>query len=198
MRLILASQSTARQTLLANAGVPFSAVSSEIDETIEKNKLIQDKRDPQGIALALARLKAQNVAKGRTHSFVLGCDQTLSLADGTMLDKPGSRAQLTQQLAQLSGASHQLHSAAVIVEGDAVVWQALETVTLTMRPFSHDFIEHYSATASPDVLGCVGGYQIEGVGVQLFSVIEGSYHAVLGLPLLPLLYFLRERGFLAA
>jgi septum formation protein len=196
MPIILASQSAARRAMLVAAGVSFVAVASQADEAAEKQKLLANHVQPPEIALALAKLKARDVAVGREDHLILGSDQILSLKDGTMLDKPNSPHELKRHLRLLSGSTHQLHSAAAIIERDECVWEIIETVSMVMRPLSDAFIDQYVASAAPDLLGCVGGYQIEGVGVQLFQRIEGSYHAVLGLPLLPLLNYLAHRGVL--
>jgi len=183
--------------MLTAAGVPFAVAPADIDEAAEKIRLQAAATSPADVALALAILKAQDVAGRYPSSCVLGSDQTLSLNDGAMFDKPLSSATLKNQLLQLAGTTHALHSAAALVLDGVVVWQAVETVMMTMRSLSDEFVDNYVAAATPDLLGCVGGYQIEGVGLQLFTAIEGSYHAILGLPLLPLLSALRDRGIIA-
>jgi septum formation protein len=122
----------------------------------------------------------------------------LALSDGTMLDKAESKAALAQQLRQLAGKTHELYSAAVIAEAGQPVWRHVERVRLTMRPMSDAFIASYIDQDWDEVQYCVGGYRIEGPGVQLFSTIDGSHFAILGLPLLPLLAWLRQRGYLVS
>jgi septum formation protein len=129
---------------------------------------------------------------------VLGSDQTLERADGTMLSKPGSRAEAKAQLRSLAGSVHRLHAAAVIAEGGKTVWWSCETVQLAVRPLSDAFLETYLDEEYEKIRWSVGGYRIEGPGVQLFERIEGSHFAILGMPLVPLLAYLRERGMMVS
>lgn len=197
MKLLLASRSAARRAMLAAAGVPFAAVDTSIDEDVEKARLRQAGAGAAALAEALAGLKARGVHAGET-DLVLGCDQTLELADGAMLDKPHSRDAARTQLARLSGATHRLHAAAAIAAHGALVWRHVESVRLRMRPLSESYIEAYLDWEFEAIRHGVGGYRVEGPGVQLFDSIEGSHFAILGLPLLPLLAYLRERGLLAS
>lgn len=197
MRLILASRSAARRTMLAAAGVPFEAAPAALDEDAAKAGLAGAGFDPRDMAEELARLKALSVAAASPH-LVLGADQVLEREDGTTLSKPESREEAFAQLRSLSGTSHRLHSAAVIVEGGQSVWSQLESVTLTMRRLSDSFLESYLASEYEAIRWSVGGYRIEGLGAQLFERVEGSHFAILGLPLLPLLAYLRERAMLAS
>ncbi|MEA3062114.1 MAG: nucleoside triphosphate pyrophosphatase [Sphingomonadales bacterium] len=197
MRLLLASRSAARRAMLEAAGVPFEAVEAELDEEAGKAGLWGAGFDARGVAEELAQLKALSVPPG-AGDLVLGCDQTLERADGTMLSKPASRDEARGQLESLRGATHQLHSAAVIAEGGEGVWWACETVSLTMRSFGDAFLDAYLDREWEHLRWSVGGYRIEGPGVQLFDRIEGSHFAILGLPLLPLLAYLRERGLIGS
>jgi septum formation protein len=129
--------------------------------------------------------------------MVLGCDQVAVAADGTLLDKPGSREGLRAQLIQLRGATHRQLSAAVIAEAGRPVWRHVDEARLTMRDFSDAFLEGYLDAEAAAAVGCVGGYRIEAMGVQLFSQIEGSHFTILGLPLLPVLDYLRTRAMIA-
>lgn len=192
--LILASQSAGRRALLANAGVPHDAMAAGVDEETAKESLRAQGLGARDLADALAELKALKLSSKRPGDLVLGCDQTLALEDGTMFDKAGSRDELASQLRRLSGRAHTLHSAMVIAEAGAPVWRHVERVTMTMRALSDDFIADYLAAEGDVLLGCVGGYRVEGRGAQLFSRIEGSHYAIIGLPLLPLLDYLRTRG----
>ena len=195
MRILLASKSEARRRMLAAAGVAYEAVEAELDEEAAKAGLEAAGFDPRGVAEELAQLKALSV-EAEAADLVIGADQTLELEDGTMLSKPASRGEARDQLRALSGRTHQLHAAAVVVEdGETRSWQS-ETVTLTMRPLSDAFLESYLDCEYEAIRWSVGGYRIEGPGAQLFERIEGSHFAVLGLPLLPLLAYLRERGVL--
>lgn len=181
--------------MLAAAGVPFLAVDADLDEEAAKGGLEAAGFDPRGIAEELAQLKALSVDAGEG-DLVLGSDQTLEMDDGTMLSKPASREEAHGQLSSLSGRTHYLHSAAVIAEGGEGVWWHSETVGLTMRPLSPAFLEAYLDREYGAIRRSVGAYRIEGPGAQLFDRIEGSHFAILGMPLLPLLAYLRERGLL--
>lgn len=194
--LVLASMSAARRAMLEAAGVPFEAVAPMVDEDAAKAALRADGLGPRDLADALAELKALRVSQRRPVDIVLGCDQTLELDDGSMLDKPG--ADVAAQLRTLSGRRHRLHSAIVAVQGGQAVWRVVDTAALTMRPLSDSFIADYVAREGNAVAGCVGGYRIEGLGAQLFAKTEGSHFTILGLPLLPLLDWLRVRGVLTS
>ncbi|HEX9932494.1 MAG TPA: nucleoside triphosphate pyrophosphatase [Allosphingosinicella sp.] len=193
MRLLLASKSAARRQMLAAAGIAFETVEAELDEAAAKGGLEAAGFDARGVAEELAQLKALSV-EAAPGDLVIGADQTLELDDGSMLSKPSSRAEAKEQLRMLSGRTHMLHSAAVVVEDGETRWWHSETVELTMRPLGEAFLESYLDLEYEAIRWSVGGYRIEGPGVQLFERIEGSHFAVLGLPLLPLLAYLRERG----
>ena len=192
--LVLASTSATRRAMLDAAGVPHEAVPAGVDEEAAKAALAH--LGGRALADALAELKAVKISSRRPGDLVLGCDQTLELDDGTLFDKPGTA--LAAQLRQLSGRTHMLHSAVVAAEYGHPVWRHVERAKLTMRVLSEAFIADYVASEATAVAGCVGGYQIEGRGAQLFSRIEGSHFTILGLPLLPLLDWLRVRGDLAS
>lgn len=190
-RLLLASKSETRRRMLEAAGVPFGTTDSEADEEALKARL--DGRGASEVAMALAEGKAFG-APAAPDTLVLGSDQTLELADGSTLSKPASPEEAAAQLRTLSGAAHRLHSAAAVAQGGAIVWRAVENVTLTMRPLSPGFIAGYLEREYEAIRWSVGGYRIESLGAQLFESIEGSHFAILGLPLLPLLAYLRQRG----
>ncbi len=194
MNLILASQSSARQAMLTAAGVAFTAVRPDVDEESAKVAFRAQGLSARSLADALAELKSLKISRRYPADFVLGSDQTLSLDDGTMFDKAETLDALAIQLAQLSGKTHVLASAAVIAHGGQVIWRHVEQCHMTMRSLSSSFIDDYVAEEGEALLGCVGGYRIESRGIQLFSAIKGSYHAILGLPLIPLLDYLRTRG----
>ena len=195
MRLLLASQSTTRRRMLEAAGVPFALAGAEFDEESAKAELRARRMKSEELALALAEAKALAV-DAEPELLVLGSDQVLEREDGSVLNKAGSRAELAEQLRSLRGRPHRLHSAAVITAAGKPVWRAAETVTMHMRHFSDAFLIVYLDRDYEDVRWSVGGYHAEGRGAQLFERIEGSHFAVLGLPLLPLLGFLREQGVL--
>ena len=193
MRLLLASKSAARRSMLEAAGIAFTSAEAELDEEAAKAGLWSAGFDARGVAEELAQLKALSV-EAEDDVLVLGSDQTLEGADGTLINKPVSRDEVRGQLTSLRGSTHHLHSAAVVAQRGEAVWWACETVALTMRPFSDAFLDDYLDREWEHIRWSVGGYRIEGVGVQLFDRIEGSHFAILGMPLLPLLGYLRERG----
>ena len=195
MRLILASQSAARRAMLEQAGVAFEARSPDLDEEAAKAGLVGAGFDARGVAEELAQLKALSIAAG-PGDLVLGSDQTLERDDGELLSKPESRGEARHQLRSLSGRTHYLHSAAVIAEDCEGIWWHSETVTLAMRPLGEAFLDDYLDREYEAVRWNVGSYRIEGMGAQLFEEVEGSHFAILGLPLLPLLDYLRDRGLL--
>lgn len=196
--LVLASGSIGRRTLLEQAGVPHDVMPASIDEPAAKSPLRARGLHPSAIADALAELKALDVSARRPADLVLGCDQTLALEDGTEFDKAPDRSTLAEQLRTLSGKTHSLCSAMVIARQGQIVWRHRESVQMTMRTLSDQFIADYLDSEGDVLLGCVGGYRIEGRGIQLFSHIEGSHFAIMGLPLLPLLAYLRSEEILPA
>ena len=195
MRLLLASRSAARRRMLEAAGVAFEAVDAPFEE--ESAKIALAGLGAAALAAALAERKALAVSTA-PGDLVLGSDQTLETDDGLMFNKPGSRGEAFEQLRALSGRTHKLHSAAVIVRDGAPIWDALQTVNMVVRPLSDAFIDTYLEAEFDALRWSVGCYHLEERGAQLFERIEGSHFAVLGLPLLPLLAFLRERGVMAS
>lgn len=198
MKLILASQSPARKQLLGNAGVPFTAKSPMIDEESIRELLRAQSISGRDLADALAECKALKLSQRLPDDLILGADQTLECRDGTQLDKPASRVALKAQLIALSGTTHDLWSAAVLAKNGAAIWRHVERCRMHMRSLSLEFIDHYLEREGDALLNCVGGYRIEGLGVQLFSKIEGSHFGIMGLPLLPLLDILRQHRLLRA
>ncbi len=196
-RLILASQSMSRRRMLEGAGVAFEQMLPNVDEDAFKQGLRAEGRDARQLADALSEIKALRLSARMPGAFVLGCDQTLELDDGAMLDKAGDRDDAARILRLLSGRAHRLHSAAVICQDGAPLWRHIETVRLTVRELSEDFIAAYLDADWELCRWCVGCYRIEGPGAQLFSAIDGTHFAIQGLPLLALLDFLRVRGVLA-
>ena len=192
-RLFLASRSETRQAMLAAAGLDFESVESDFDEAAAKAGLIEAGFDPVDLAEMLAEMKAR-YARAPAAGLIIGADQVLETDGGEMLSKPRSRGEARAQLLALSGRAHFLHAAAVVSTGGERVWGITETVALRMRDLGEDFLEDYLDREYEKVRFNVGAYAIEGRGVQLFEEIEGSHFAILGLPLLPLLAFLRERG----
>ena len=191
--LVLASQSRARQMLLANAGVSFEAVPADIDERAVQQT--SGLAAPGGIAGLLAREKALSVSKRQSGKYVVGADQTLALED-RLLSKPAGRAEAAEQLRALAGRSHELHSAVAVVRDDKILFEAVSVARMTMRQLSGAEIRAYLDEAGEAVTSSVGAYQLEGLGVHLFERIEGDHFTILGLPLLPLLAFLRSERLL--
>ncbi|MBO9525987.1 MAG: Maf-like protein [Sphingobium yanoikuyae] len=196
--IVLASQSASRRAMLSAAGVPFEALSPGVDEEAAKEALRADGHDGRALADALAELKALKVSRRVPGALVLGCDQTLTLDDGTMIDKAIDKADAARILRLLSGRVHHLHSAAVIVLNNEPIWRHVERVRMTVRTLSDGFIDSYLEGDWDECQWCVGCYRIEGPGAQLFARVEGSQFGIQGLPLLPLLDFLRIRGVLAS
>ncbi len=189
--LVLASSSPFRRALLENAGLSFSVEAAEIDERAAEAPLIAGDVGPQDIALVLAEAKAMAVSGRRPDALVIGADQTLSLGD-EMLHKPADMAAARKHLLQLSGRTHQLNSAVVLVRNGQTMWRHVEAADLTMRRLDPGFIGRYLSKVGEKALQSVGAYQLEGPGVQLFQSIEGDYFTIIGLPLLALLAELRR------
>lgn len=196
--LLLASQSASRRRMLADAGVPFEPVSAGVDEDMAKDALLGEGVKPRDLADALAELKAVRPSMRQPGALVLGCDQTLELADGSLVNKCETREEARALLLAMSGTRHHLHCAAVIAKDGAPIWRQMESVAMDVRPLSEAFVDAYLDTDWEQCRWCVGCYRIEGPGAQLFAKVSGSLFAVQGLPMLPLLDFLRVRGVLAA
>ncbi len=192
--LVLASRSEARRAMLQAAGLAVEIVAAEIDErAIEKNA---KHRPPQEIAALLAREKARNVAGRKPGRLVLAADQTLALG-ARSFSKPADRDEARAQLRALRGKTHALHSVVIAMRDGAVLFEHCASACLTMRDFSEAFIEAYLDATGADAMASVGSYQLERLGIHLFERIEGDHFTILGLPLLPLLQFLRREGLLA-
>ena len=196
--VILASGSATRSALLRAAGVEHEVVRPIVDETSLIESLLAEGVRAEDGAVALAELKARQVA-GRLppDRIVLGCDQLLE-ADGCWYEKPPDRAAARAQLLRLRGQRHRLVSAVVAYREGARVWHAVDVAALSVRPFSDAWLDRYLAAVGAEVLSSAGAYQLEGLGAQMMSAVEGSHFTVLGLPLLPLLQFLRDHGVLRA
>jgi len=195
-RLILASKSAARLAMLAAAGVAVEAMAPNVDEDALKEGLKSGGVTARNLADALAEAKAVRLSQRIGAALVLGADQVLALDDGSMLDKPSDPAEAIAQLKLLSGRKHKLYSAAVIAEQAVPVWRHVDIATLSVRSLSDSFIEQYVESEWDNIRHCVGCYEIEGRGVQLFSAIAGSQFTIMGLPLLHLLDYLRIRSIL--
>lgn len=194
--ITLASQSSARQMILRNAGVTFDAVSPGVDEDSAKAGLLAEAVTPRDIADALAEMKAVKVSTKRP-GLVIGADQTLDL-NGRLIDKAVSLGEARARLLELRGTTHKLHSAVVIARDGQPIWRVVESAKLSVRPFSEAWLDRYIERRGEALLWSVGCYELENEGVQLFDKIEGDYFTILGLPLIGLLDFLRLHGALAA
>jgi septum formation protein len=191
--LILASQSRARQVMLANAGIAFEAVPADIDErAIQENSALSA---PGAIAALLAREKAVAVSVQKPGRYVVGADQTLALGP-LLFSKPAGRVEAAEQLRSLAGHSHELHSAVAVARDSRILFESVTMARMTMRPLGGDEIRTYLDDAGEAVTTSVGAYQLEGLGVHLFERVEGDHFTILGLPLLPLLAFLRSERLL--
>lgn len=193
MTLVLASGSKTRALMLENAGVAFEIDPAHVDEDAVKDALLAEGAPMRDIADALADLKARTVAMRRPDAKVLGGDQIM-VCGGKLFSKARTRDDAVATLRAISGGDHHLISAAVIYEGSEPVWRMVDIVKMTVRPLSDDFIEGYLDAIGDAAFAGVGCYQFEGRGAQLFTKVEGSHFSILGLPLLPLLDYLRRTG----
>lgn len=192
--LILASQSAVRKSLLVNAGIAVETVPADIDErAIQQTSGL---KDPGSIASLLAGEKAAFISARHLGRYVVGADQTLALGD-QLFSKPANRAAAAAQISTLSGNTHALHSAVSVVKGGVTLFSHVSVARMTMRALSGSEIAAYIDEAGDAVTASVGAYQLERTGVHLFDRIEGDHFTILGLPLLPLLAFLRSRDLLA-
>lgn len=197
MKLILASASPVRAALLRAAGAPFEAVPAQVDEDAVKEMLLARNAEAQEIADTLAELKAKHVSAAHPGAMVLGADQVLEFETG-IVSKVSDLAAAAELLRRLRGKSHRQVTAAVLVKDGTAVWRHKVSATLVMRPFSDVFLEDYLTCEGAVLLNSVGCYRLEGRGVRLFARIDGDYFGILGLPLVPLLTALGDRGIIPA
>lgn len=193
--LVLASRSAARRALLEAARIPCDVRPADLDERALERQA--GPSEPAALALMLADAKAQAVARHCPGRLVLGADQTLACAN-RVFSKPCDRTAAREQLSRLRGCTHELHAAVSLWRDGERLFSHVATARLTMRPFSDSFLERYLDEAGEAALASVGGYQLEGLGVHLFERIDGDYFTILGLPLLPLLAYLRSGGHVIA
>ncbi len=190
---MLASASSARAQVLDGAGIPYLRDPASIDEGVIKSAFRAKGATAAAVAEALAQAKAEAVSKRHQGALVVGADQILECGD-TWLDKPTDGERAASHLRTLSGRTHSLVSAVCVVRDGERAWRHVETARLTMWAFDDAFIERYLERAGQAALESLGAYRLEGLGMQLFSDIQGDFFAILGLPLLPLLAFLRRNG----
>jgi septum formation protein len=193
--IVLASASTARRRMLEAAGVTIAVDPAAIDEEEVKRSFRAGGGSAEDCATALAEAKALRVSARHQSQLVLGADQILE-AGGEFFDKPRDRGGAAAQLAALAGRRHRLISAAAVARNGAAIWHHVDRAELLMRPLSKDFIGRYLEVGGDAALTSVGAYQLEGLGAQLFERVEGDFFTILGLPLLPVLAFLRDQGVL--
>ena len=191
--LVLASASGARRRLLEAAGLAFRVVPADVDEAAIKRGLAKKHENAEGVVEALARAKAVHVSASLPEALVIGADQVLALGE-ELFDKPRDRAEARAQLMLLRGKTHRLWCGMSLAVGSRSVWHSVDCATLSMRGFSEAFLDGYLDAAGPAVMSSVGGYELEGLGIQLFERVDGDFFTILGLPLLPLLTELRARG----
>lgn len=197
--LVLASGSATRRAMLSAAGIDVTVQPADVDESAVRDALLS--ADPsvshEVVALALAEAKAKAVSQSLPGALVIGADQVLSF-DGRLFEKPQSVAEARQNLWELRGKSHALHSAVALAQDGLIVWHDADTAVLTMRKFSEAALDAYLERVGDVVLTSVGAYQIEGPAIQLFEVVEGDHATILGMPLLPLIAELRRREVLVS
>ena len=189
----MASASSARAQVLDGAGIPYLRDPASIDEGVIKSAFRAKGATAAAAAEALARAKAEAVSKRHQGALVVGADQILQCGDA-WFDKPADGEQAASHLRTLRGRTHSLVSAVCVVRDGERAWRHVETARLTMWAFDDAFIERYLERAGEAALESLGAYRLEGPGMRLFSDIEGDFFAILGLPLLPLLAFLRRNG----
>ena len=197
-KLVLASASKARAALLAGAGLEFTVNPADIDEDAIKDEFLSSPEQPaQNLARILAEQKAKAISLIEPDAYIIGADQIL-VYENEILSKPASREKTKSQLEKLRGKTHFLTSAVSLAVNNEIIWTYSQSAQMSMRRFSDNFLEDYLQTAGREIYGCVGGYQLEGTGAQLFSSVKGDYFTVLGLPLLALLDVLRDEKVLIA
>lgn len=194
MTLLLASQSSGRAAMLRAAGLEFETTAAHVDEEALTAALVAEGQSARNIADALAEAKAIKISSRLPGVTVIGADSTLALDDGAMLTKPETHEEAAAQLARMAGQRHRLFSAVVAARDGAPVWRAIGEAKLWMRPLSDAFIADYVARHWDSIRWTVGCYEIEGAGVQLFERVEGDPWTIIGMPMLPLLAWLRATG----
>lgn len=199
IRLILASASAARRDMLTRAGIGFDVEPARIDERAIQDALTggENEVEPADIAELLAEAKARDVSLRNPGALVIGSDQVLNLGP-LLLTKPADLAAVRATLKLLRGKTHHLHAGVALARDGDIIWSTVETASLTMRRFSTAFLDTYVTAEGSDLCACVGAFELEGRGLQLFEQIDGDFFTILGMPLLPLLAALRAQGAIAS
>ncbi|WP_237152983.1 Maf-like protein [Oryzibacter oryziterrae] len=197
MTLILASGSAARAAMLTQAGLIFERARPDVDERAVEESVADSGISPEDMAQILADVKATEVSTRHPGAWVIGADQTLALVD-ELFHKPDDLEAARRQLQRLSGRTHHLHAAVSVARNGEILFRHVSSAALTMRELSPMFLGQYLSIVGDSILSSVGGYQIESLGIQLFEEIDGDHFTILGLPLLPLLDFLRQQGLVDA
>jgi len=193
--LVLASSSPFRAKMLTAAGVGLTVEVPGVDEVAVRESLRAEGARVEDVAIALGELKAASISQKHPQALVIGSDQMLD-CNGVWFEKPADRDHARASLIALAGREHRLVTSVVVARGGSRIWHAMDTVRMSMRPLSEAFIDQYLDVMGDEATSSVGAYQLEGLGAQLFTAVEGDYFTVLGLPLLPLLDFLRTHGVL--
>lgn len=191
--LILASKSSARKTLLDNAGLRFSVASAPIDEREIEAELLTGEANRAALAKRLAEAKALAVSAENPQALVIGADQTLDFG-GKGFHKPADRQEAAERLMAMAGTAHRLHSGVALARGGALLWSSVEAATLTMKSFSRETLDAVLDLEGEAILDSVAAYRLEGPSIRLFGAIEGDFFTILGLPLLPLLAALEKHA----
>ncbi len=189
-KVILASSSKSREILLKNAGLTFEIMPPSVDEEEMKYSMRAAGATAAETAVSLAELKAMRISKHFPDHFIIGADQMLECGS-LWFDKPADRDHARAHLTALRGKTHSLQNAVCVVKASTVLWHHVNEAKLTMRKFSDEFLDQYLEQTGDDILWSVGAYQLEGMGAQLFNKVDGDFFSILGLPLLPLLDFIR-------
>lgn len=192
---VLASGSAIRRQLLHAAGVNVTCCPVDVDEEALRQQAHKDGLSLRETALSLAHAKAEAASPQHHGRFIIAADQILEL-DGQAFAKPADLAEARTHLLALRGKTHALHTAVTLWKDGQTLWSHVASPTLTMRPFSDDFLAQYLQKEGTAILSCVGCYRIEGLGIQLFGSVSGSSDTIAGLPLIPLLTTLRQHGVL--
>lgn len=190
--LILASQSRIRQSILENIKIPFVSISSKFNESVLKDHYNDD---ASYLSLHLAKEKAQAVSQNYKDSLIIASDQVLE-CDGTIYSKPKNKEDACQHLLSLQGKTHQLHSSVVLIRDGDILYQHQDKAFMTIYSFSKSWIQNYVEKAGEDILYCVGCYEYEGFGMQLFEKVEGDYYTILGFPVRSLIHFLYQKEYI--